>query len=340
MKIPYRVAPHIHSTTSNRTIMADMMLVLASIYVFAYFNYGLRALALCLCSVATCFALDTLGNILRKQRQVLPDLSTIVTGMMIPLLLPANISYTIIIITAIFAIGVIKLPFGGVGQNIFNPTAGGIAFAIVCFSDEVFTYSPNVVELPVLQDELVYNAYNSLAYTMAVGGVPSAAIADVFMGDVPGPMGTTNIVVLLCCALYLCVRKVINILQPLCTVTAVAVIAWFFPRVAVAPEHSLWLEIMAMPTIFIAVLLATDPVTTPSRTLSKCIYGVIMGIMIMIFRFFGEYEFTGVFVILLMNSCTPVFEAVGENISRVIRRGMLATERNYKQATFEQEEID
>ena len=140
MNLIHSRPPHVRSHESNFSVMGDMVISLVPLYLMAYFFYGSRTLVLGAVSVITCTVLDFLCTFLSIRRVGILDLSPVVTGLLIPLMLPASIGFTPVIAADLFAIGVIKQPFGGLGQNIFNPAAGGVAFAVLTWSDSVFRY--------------------------------------------------------------------------------------------------------------------------------------------------------------------------------------------------------
>lgn len=140
MNLIHSRPPHVRSHESNFSVMGDMVISLVPLYLMAYFFYGSRTLVLGAVSVITCTVLDFLCTFLSSRRVGILDLSPVVTGLLIPLMLPASIGFTPVIAADLFAIGVIKQPFGGLGQNIFNPAAGGVAFAVLTWSDSVFRY--------------------------------------------------------------------------------------------------------------------------------------------------------------------------------------------------------
>lgn len=337
MRIPFRVSPHIYSVVNNRTIMTDVILVLLALYGLAYFTYGPRALILACVSVVTCAFWDQAGIILKKKKMTPPDLSSVVTGMLIPLMLPASISYTIIICAATFATAVVKLPFGGVGNNIFNPAASGVAFTMVCWGSQALSYPTPYQTLSVFGSVDV-PLYSSVTYTLWVGGVPSVTASDIWLGAVSGPMGTTNVLVLITCALYLIAKRCILVTQPLCTLAVMSIIAFVLPRGALQGWTSVWMELAAMPTLFYITFIACEPVTTPTRRVVKAVYAGVLGLFIMIFRHHGGIEVVAPFVIIFMNALTPLFEMCGEHVARLIRSENMAADKNYKQAVFDQVE--
>lgn len=337
MKLSYHLAPHIRSGSSNRTVMGDMIITLGAIYIMAVFYYGQRALVLGAVSVATCVVADIICGLLRGKGINIMDFSAVVTGMIIPLLMPATVSYSIIIAAGLFAICVVKQPFGGVGGNVFNPAAGGFAFAIVCWGKALFAYPSPFMPLPIA-GELAVPLYSSTAYTMYVGGIPQTDIGNLLLGLAPGPMGTTNMLVLGACLVYLMLRRTVRFQQPLMMFAAIALSAWLFPRVGTTASASIFYELVAMPTLFFVTFMFTDPVTTPSRGLGKGIYAFVAGLVVMVFRHVGGYEFTEPFALLAMNALSPAVDIAVEKINTAARRSALETKTAEEQPEFAEDE--
>lgn len=123
MKLNRRAAPHIRFPESNRTLMSDMIILLLVLCVLAFLYYGGRALIVCAVSVVTAVVCDALCTLIRGRRPNPRDLSPVVTGLIIALTMPATIPYYVVASAAVFAIAIVKHPFGGTGQNLFNPGA-------------------------------------------------------------------------------------------------------------------------------------------------------------------------------------------------------------------------
>lgn len=318
MRLDHHLAPHIRSGSSNLTVMGDAVITLGALYIMAGFYYSERAIYLGLVSVFTCVAADVIWCLICRRPVNMLDLSAVVTGMLIPLVMPATVSYGIVVAAGLFAISVAKQPFGGVGSNIFNPAAAGIAFAIVCWSGELFSYPMPFA--PALAEGAAVPMYSGTAYTLYVGGSPQMDPKNILLGLSPGPMGTTNILVLVACLVYLVLRKTVRFQQPLLMLATVAAIAWIFPRVSGDRMSSVFYELAAAPTLFYLTFMFSDPVTTPARGMAKGAYAVASGIVMMFFRYTGGYEMTAPFALLMMNSVTPVFDTVAESVNTKVRR--------------------
>ena len=220
------MAPYIKHPATTRGIMLDVMLCMAALYLIAAFYYGGRAIMLGLVSMAVCMLCEWLGSLLRLERHNPHDISALVTGMMIPLMLPAGVPYYIVIVADCFAILLVKYAFGGTGYNLFNPAAGGLLFVTLCWPQTVFAY-PAIFSHPEVFGEVTARTTNSIAYVLHVGSVPSTDMTSVMLGLHPGPMGTLNGLVLLACMLFLAARGSIRLWQPLITLGIVAVFAAF-----------------------------------------------------------------------------------------------------------------
>ena len=322
MNFPVRRAPHIRISETNRTLMTDVMIALVPLYIMAYLYYGIRALYLGVWGVLIAVVADNVGILLRRQRPNVRDLSAVVTGMMIPLLLPASISYEIVAVAVLFGILVAKQPFGGVGQNIFNPTAAGIAFVTISWPNQVLRY-PTPLDPLELFGTVTAKLSESPAYTLKMGGVPIIDSVDMLLGNFKGPMGCTYVLVIVACLVYLLVRRTVrwNVAVPF--LATVAVFALLFPRANLSWVESITYEMFSGSLLFGAVFLINDPVTAPKRHTAQILYGVLAAVFTMLYRYFGGLEQGVVFAVLLVNALSATFDKFSEelpNINLRIRR--------------------
>lgn len=319
MKLFPKKAPHIRSDSSNKTVLGDAIVTLAALYFMSACYNGQRAVVLGLLSIGVCWAANTACVLLRGRRVNFRDFSPVVTGMIIPLMMPANIPYHVVVVADLFAILIVKQPFGGLGNNIFNPAAGGIAFAIACWPAQMFSYPlPNATI--DLWGQVNANVSSSAAYTLYVGGVPAADFTAVLLGQQPGPMGTTCVLVILACLLYLIFRGTVRFQQVALMLLTVAGLSFLFPRSSADGLTSAFYEVLATPVLFCAAFLFTDPATSPSRDLGKGVYGIVGGIAVVLFARFGGYELTTPFAVLLMNALAPAIDEIVEHYITKKRR--------------------
>ena len=322
LMIEARPAPHIRHQENTRTVMLDAVLVLLIVYAMTYFYHGPRALVLGAWSVAVSVATDILCTLIAFKRPNIRDFSAVVTGMLLPLMMPASIPYSVVAAAAVVAVAVAKHPFGGVGHNVFNPAATGFCFAAICFGSALFEYPEPLPadKLPVFLGDAQVLLGVSPAFTLELGGVPKFGLVDMALGSFPGPMGTTNILVVLACLLYLVFRNTVRWEMPVAFFATVSLFAYCFPRADVSRLESVALELMSGMLLFGGVFLLGDPVTTPKRDLSKVAFGVASGVVVMLFRRFGNLEEGMPFAVLLMNATVWGFDMLGEHVYSVIRR--------------------
>ena len=319
MKLRAQNPPHIRARESNLTMMLDAVLAIIPLYAMATYYYGVRTLALGALGVAFALGAELICQLIAGKVPNIRDLSSIVTGLLIPLLMPAAIRFEIVAIAAIFAIAVAKNPFGGTGQNIFNPAAAGAAFAMICWPRQMFAY-------PVPFDRLAMNIgensklVSSPAKALALGGVPTTDLMDMLVGNVSGPMGATCVLVLMTCLLYLLVKRTISLSMTFSLLAGAALVAALFPRAMFTPTASVAYELMSGVMLIGAIFLINDPVTSPKRAVPKLVYGFSTGILGMLFRHLGRYEESLLFAILLMNATVWILDIWGEHLANAVRR--------------------
>ncbi|WRS26665.1 RnfABCDGE type electron transport complex subunit D [Oscillospiraceae bacterium MB08-C2-2] len=326
MKTKSIMPPHIRHGESTRTLSVNTMLALSFVYAMALFFYGPRAVALGVVSVVTCVITELLCLLLARKKINIRDYSSIITGMVLPLMMPASIAYHIVVVAGIFAIAVVKHPFGGTGQNVFNPAAGGFAFVVVSFGDKLFQYPLPLERMDVLADLSGKIFSSSPAYTLGLGGRPQYEALSMLLGNFPGPMGATNILVILACLLYLVFRNTVHWTLPISFLSTVAAYSWLFPRLIGGRSLSVVYEMTSGILLFGGVFLLGDPVTTPKRNVSKLVYGVSAGIVVMLFRRYGGYEEEFAFALLLLNAAVWPIDMLIERISSKVRRKRFESE--------------
>jgi len=286
---------------SNSTLMGDMIVAMIPLLVMACYFYGSRPIAVTLAAILTCKLADLVCNLISGRGLMFTDLSPIVTGMMIAMLLPASIPYYIPVAASLFAILVVKQPFGGTGNNLFNPAAAGFAFAAACWPVEVFHY-PQPLERLEIGREVTVQLLEGSAYTLKLGGIPSIEWQELMLGNYAGPMGATHILVMAACLIYLLVRKTVDWRLPFGFLLSASFIAFFFARIPTSPINSVCFELFSGSVMFFAVYMVADPVTSPKTRTGRLIYGLLAGALTMLLRYFGGFEQGGMFALLMLNA--------------------------------------
>ncbi len=302
IELNYRPFPYIHSDERSTLLMLDTVIALIPPFFMACFYYGMRCLLLGAMAIGAAVISNWLSGLLNGKGIEWWDLSPVVTGAVIALLMPASIPFHIPVIAAVFAIMVVKFPYGGTGNNIFNPAAAGLAFATLCFGEELANYPmPSMVELGT-------KFVQSPEALLKINALPPISMEQLALGNYAGPMGATNIIVITACLIYLIVRRNVKWYVPVSYLATVSFFAGQIHHTEITGLESIVLELVAGSLMFIAAYMLTEPVTLPKRASAKVLYAVTAGIITMLFRYYGAVQYSAVFALLLINVFSPLFD--------------------------------
>lgn len=299
-------APHLSDTATTRRIMFEVVLALLPMLGVAVYLFRIDAIILTLVTTAGCLAAEAAANRLRGRSQAsLTDGSAIVTGMILAFSLPPGLRPYQAFIGGVVAIGLAKMVFGGLGQNLFNPAMAGRAFLMVCFPVALTTWvEPST--LKIIGVDAVTQA-TPLAAAKFHATAP-AALRDLFLGNVGGCVGETSALAALIGGLYLLIRRVadwrpaIGMLAGAMIFAAVA--HYFVPNKCASPLYHL----TSGALMFGAFFIATDYVGAPVTPRGRLIFGLGAGVLVMTIRVFGGYPEGVMYAILIMNALTPLIE--------------------------------
>ena len=303
-------SPHAHAQTTTHTIMRDVLIALAPALLGSVYFFGMRALVVTLVSVLCCFLFEKLWCRLMKQDDKTYDLSACVTGVLLAFVCPPTIAYWQLILGDLFAIIVVKMLFGGIGRNLFNPALASRAFLFswpAAMSTWVKVGWENRADVFANVD--VVTAATPLA-AMHRGELPEASVLDMFLGNVGGCIGETSALLLLIGFGYLLIRKVITARIPLFYIGTVAVLTFLFPM---GNDRLTWMasQIFGGGLMLGAIFMATDYVTSPITKWGQIIYAIGCGLLTVAIRYFGSYNEGVSYAILIMNACVVLLDRIG-----------------------------
>ena len=292
------------------SMLKDMIFALCVLLVLPAVHYGARPLAAAGTAVAAALVSEVLFSLFQKRSAALTEPSSVVTGLVVAMLLPVNAPLWLPAAAAAFAVLVAKGPFGFFGRTPFNPAAAGVAFAVLCWPSEGFTYfdPSEPYSLPAF-GPCVFTAAKSPAAVLKEGLKPDVLPLNMIWGGGVGPLGTTAALVIGACFLFLLIRRDAKWETTVCFLLAAALIAALFPRIACSPLTSVKYELLSVSLFFCSVFMVTDPVTSPHTFPARCLYGAFAGAMTMAFRRFGAFEQGAVFAVLLANAAAPMLES-------------------------------
>lgn len=285
-----------------RRQMIDTVLALLPLLAMACYYYGPRVLIMAAISVGSAAAADYFCLLLQGERWWRKyDFSAGIAGLTYVLMLPASAPYWLVIFGAVFAILVVRHPFGGHYHTLFNPALTAFAFVVLCWNDLVTQYPASMTQLP-LTASLDVPLYSSPARQLMLGGSNNIDWLDALLGNFYGPMGTTCIAVLLCCGIYLIYRRTIIWQIPVASLAVVAAAAWFFPRINGSRTVSVLMELTSGVLLFSVLFVAAMDNGEIQSRLGKWTYGVLLGGLMVLFRHLSRIELVAPFVVIIMNA--------------------------------------
>lgn len=280
------------------SILTDMLIVLIILSAVSIYYYGARAMVILLLSVLTCITADMLCHRIRHIKSEGYDiLSSFETGLVLGLMMSAAVPYYVLVTADIFAIVICKHSFGGRGHEIFNSAAAAFLFASLCFSGSMLVY-PKPFDYIGLGSSAITDAslFSSMTKTFISTDAPSASIMDMFIGKFNGPMGTGATIILLISAVFLALRRSVSAISFFTQLAIVAGYTFIYSRFSL--EYTLS-NISGGMLIFGMIFLSCDYRTIPKTKSSRFIYGVIMGVLVLVFRFYANVENAVIYAVII-----------------------------------------
>lgn len=304
-------SPHIRSGVTTSTIMRDVAIALMPACALGVYQFGLKALLILLVSTLTCAVTEYLYLRLMKRQQGPYECSAIVTGMLIGMNMPPTVPLWVPIIGSVFAILVVKQVFGGLGQNFMNPALGARCFLFLCYAERMNTFA-----IPQKAGTALIN-YGAAAVDGISGATPLAALKagetislfDAFFGFTGGVIGETSAAMILLGAAYMVYRKVISLRIPLTYLITFSVFVLLFGGHGF-DMYFLACELCTGGLMLGAFFMATDYVTSPITKNGQIVFGILLGLLTGLFRFFGNNAEGVSYAIIIANLLVPLIEKV------------------------------
>ena len=294
MKFEVTSSPHIRGKRTTQSIMLDVIIALLPALLMGVVRFGMNALLVTLVSIAAAVAAEWLCGMIVYHKNTVKDLSSVVTGLLLAMTLPAAAPYWVAALGSAFAIIVVKGFCGGLGKNIFNPALAGRAFLmLVCPVYLVRYAAPGAVDGVTSATPL---------HHMVMPALPEESIMDMFLGNIGGTIGEVCTLALLIGGIYLIWRGVISYRIPAAYLGTVAVLTLIFSKGDNAFAWMLY-SVLGGGVVLGALFMATDYATSPVTPKGQIIYGIGCGVFTVIFRYFGLFPEGVTYAILLMNAC-------------------------------------
>ena len=294
-------SPHTHAKISVSALMLDVIIALLPATACSIYFFGLKAAYLIGTCIAACVVTEALCRLAMKRESSIGDLSAVLTGLLLALNLPPDLPLWMAAAGGVFAIGICKQAFGGLGYNPFNPALAARAFMLISFTGPMTTWSSSAWQgldaaTTATPLALVKKGAEGFDWSQV------AIIKNLFLGNVNGCIGETSALALLLGAAYLLCRRTITWHIPVSFIGTVFVFAMI--QGGVPPL----VHVLSGGVVLGACFMATDYVTSPITAKGKLIFGCGCGLLTMLIRTAptGAYPEGVSFSILIMNAIAPL----------------------------------
>ncbi len=301
----YKVSsnPHVRSRVSTNGLMLAVIVSLMPAAGFGIYNFGPRALAVILVTIASTVLTEFLFGVYKwkvrrdkrslLQSMTIADLSAVVTGLLLALNLPVTMPLWMAALGGIFAILVVKMLFGGLGQNFMNPALAARCFLLISFPSAMMAFD--------------CDAYTGATPLAALKAGEQVNVLDMFLGRTGGTIGETSVLALLVGACLLILLGVIDLRIPGSYIVTFGLFVVLFGGHGLDPAY-LSAQLFGGGLMLGAFFMATDYVTRPITIKGQYVFGVFLGLLTGIFRVFGSGAEGVSYAIILGNILVPLIE--------------------------------
>ena len=315
-KISVSTSPYLKDTATTPKIMMMVVYTLIPVVMVSIYYFGLAALLVTLTAVFSCMFTEWLFNKPGDRLKSLKDGSGLITGLLLALTLPPGFPLWMVFIGGVVAIGMGKAMWGGLGQNVFNPALLGRAFLQAAFPTAITTWSPpdgrylgirgTNAALPFFQGQSIDAATGATPLSKMKFDHISTNWWDLMIGNIGGSLGETCALLLIILGAFLLFKKIIDWRIPLSILGTVIVLSGIFYYINPEIYPSPLFMVLSGSLLFGTVYMATDLVTSPITPKGTWIYGIGIGILVVLIRNWGGLPEGVMYAILLMNGATPL----------------------------------
>lgn len=290
-------SPHLRSGASTQRIMLDVIIALCPALIASFVFFGPRALLLVAVTVLSCVLSEYVSRKIMKRSNTVPDLSCIVTGLLLAFNLPVSLNPLMAAFGGMVAIVVVKQMFGGIGQNFVNPALTARIILMNSFPGDMSTWTPAFGWLNGTDATTTATPLGVLKE----GGDFTFSHLDLFLGNTGGCLGETCALALILGGVYLIVRRVISPVIPVTYLATVAVISLIAGRDPLV-------DLLSGGLLIGAFFMATDYTTSPISRNGRIVYALGCGVFTMLIRMFASLPEGVSYSIVLMNILVPLIE--------------------------------
>lgn len=285
--------PHIRDKMSTDKIMLAVIVALMPTTIFGIWNFGIRAALIIAVTIASTVLTELIYEKLMKKEVTIWDFSAVVTGLLLALNLPVSVPWWIGVIGGVFAILVVKMLFGGLGQNFMNPALGARCFLLISFASIMTNFD--------------CDAYTGATPLASLRAGESVNVFNMVVGTEAGTIGETSMLCIVLGACLLIWLEIIDLRIPGTYIVSFLIFMALFGGHGL-DRYYLSVQLAGGGLMLGAFFMATDYVTRPVTKKGQYIYGIFLGVMTGIFRVFGASAEGVSYAIILGNILVPLIE--------------------------------
>ncbi|TWU31576.1 RnfABCDGE type electron transport complex subunit D [Novipirellula artificiosorum] len=310
-----RSSPHIRANSGVDTIMFNVVLAMLPVCAYAVYVFGMAALLVLVTATLTCVLTEHVLCRINGKPTTIGDWSVTITGILYGLTLPPSLPLWIVIAGGVIAVGVGKYLFGGLGYNTFNPALVGRAVLQAAFPAAMTTWPDAPLNrFGSLPSSTLAIPLTKPVYDGVSGATPlsdwkfngdAADTSDLFLGTISGSTGETCALLILIGGAYLAARKMMNWQIPAAILVTVAVFSGVLSLIDSDQFAGPSFMLFSGGLMLGAVFMATDMVGSPITHLGSILYGILIGVLVVLIRVWGGMPEGVMYAILIGNAVTP-----------------------------------
>lgn len=309
--------PFLHRDLETPRLMVEVVVATLPVVAAATYFFGMTALLVTFASVAGALLMEWALWVRKPTLGTLRDGSALLTGILLALTLPPSIPLWMAFLGGAMGIGLGKVIWGGLGRNLFNPALVGRAFLQAAFPTVLTTWVKPGSDFFALQPSTLAPPLMRASVDVVTGATPLGLakfenqvteLGPLLLGNTAGSLGETAGIVIIVCGLWLALRRIFDWRLAVSTLMSVAVFSGILHLVDGAAYPGPLFMLCSGGLLFGVVFMATDPVTTPLTPKGMWIFGLGVGLLIVLIRLFGGLPEGVMYSILLMNAVTPLID--------------------------------
>lgn len=304
-------SPHVRSNQDTSYIMKQVVIALLPATLAALFFFRLSALNVIFFCVAGAVGAEFLCQKISKQESTIGDFSAVITGLLLAFNVPASLPWWMCVLGAAFAIIVVKMVFGGIGNNFVNPALAARAFLLASFPVAMTMWTKTGINWVSSGNIDAYTTATPLNFLKAGSNGVSALtdsginIGNMLIGNIGGCIGETSAILIILGGLYLMYKGIINYVIPIFYIATVAILMFILGEFSFT---FVIYELLSGGLMLGAFFMLTDYTTSPMTKKGQIIYAVLAGLITTVIRLYGGYPEGVSYSILFVNLMTPLID--------------------------------